>query len=112
MKESPFYFVAIGSSAGGHTAVRELVAHLDPGLNAAYCIVIHLSDSEIRSTLAERLQPLTSLSCKLAKQGMLIEKGHIYIAQPGKHLLVKDGKFVIGHGPEENNHRPSINVLF
>lgn len=112
MKEQPFYFVAIGTSAGGHAALRQLVAHLDSNTNATYCIVIHLSDRETRSTMAERLQPLTSLSCKLVQQDMPIEKGCIYVAQPGRHLLVKDGKFMLGYGPEENNHRPSINVLF
>lgn len=112
MKPSPFYLVTIGTSAGGHAALRELVQHLDPAANAAYCIVIHLSDRDIRSTLADRLQSLTELPCELAEPGAVIKKGHIYIAQPGRHLLVKEGKLLVGHGPEENNHRPSINVLF
>ncbi|HYE55453.1 MAG TPA: chemotaxis protein CheB, partial [Chitinophagaceae bacterium] len=47
-----------------------------------------------------------------ATDGMLLEAGNIYIGIPNHHLLVKDGKIAIGHGPAENRWRPSIDVLF
>lgn len=73
---------------------------------------MHLSDREIRPFLVNRLQAITTLPCIVAENGLPIEKGHIYVAQPGEHLLVKDGKLLLGHGPEENNFRPSIDTLF
>jgi two-component system chemotaxis response regulator CheB len=48
----------------------------------------------------------------MAEDGVVIEKGHVYIARPGHHLLVKDGKLLMGNGPSENGFRPSIDALF
>jgi two-component system chemotaxis response regulator CheB len=112
MKKSSLHLVVIGTSAGGYAALEKMVGQLDSATDAAYCIVIHLSDSKFRSTLAKRLQSFTDLHCVVAKSGLILKKGTIYIAQPGRHLLVKDDKLLIGYGPEENNFRPSINVLF
>jgi two-component system chemotaxis response regulator CheB len=112
MKKTSLHLVVIGTSAGGYTALEKMVGQLDPDTNAAYCIVIHLSNSEVRSTLTKRLQRFTNLQCVVAKTGLNLKKGTIYIAQPGRHLLVKNDKLLLGYGPEENNFRPSINVLF
>ncbi len=73
---------------------------------------MHLSNYDMNEFLVSRLKPLTNLSCLMAEDGTSIEKGCIYIAQPGKHLLIKDGQFRLGYGPEENNFRPSIDVFF
>jgi two-component system chemotaxis response regulator CheB len=112
MKKSSLHLVVIGTSAGGYAALEKMVGQLDPVANACYCIVVHLSNIEVPSTLTKRLQPLTDLPCVAAESGLILKKGKIYIAQPGRHLLIKDGKLLIGYGPEENNFRPSINVLF
>jgi two-component system chemotaxis response regulator CheB len=112
MKISSLRLVVIGTSAGGYAALDELVTQLNPELNIAYCIVVHLSNNDVRTTLAKRLQRLTKLHCIIAKPELPLKKGTIYIAQPGRHLLIKENKLIIGHGPEENNYRPSINVLF
>jgi two-component system chemotaxis response regulator CheB len=58
------------------------------------------------------LQPLTRLKCEIPEEGASVKKGHIYIASPNVHLLVKKGEIVLGRGPEENRWRPSIDVLF
>lgn len=104
--------MVIGASAGGFAALDQLVPQFSAGDNAAYCIVMHLSDPAVRCFLVKRLQALTSLPCHEAADGLPIQKGHIYIAQPGSHLLVKGGKLLLGYGGEENTHRPSIDVLF
>jgi two-component system chemotaxis response regulator CheB len=108
----PFYIVCIGASAGGLNAVGELVSQFPLQINAAIFVVLHLSKSAIGDILVTRLEKATSLSCEVAKNGVIIQPGHIYIAPPDVHLLVGDGKIVIGHGPPENRFRPSIDVLF
>jgi two-component system chemotaxis response regulator CheB len=108
----PFYIVCIGASAGGLNAVSELVSQFPLQLNAAVFVVLHLSKSAIADILVTRLEKATSLSCEVAKNGVMIQPGHIYIAPPDVHLLVGDGKIIIGHGPPENRFRPSIDVLF
>lgn len=109
---TPSFIVVVGSSAGGLTALTELVSQLKPGMNASLFIVMHLSRKGITDFLTHRLQQYTSLPCEIARHDAPIIKGHIYIAPPNHHLLVRDNKMVIGYGPEENRWRPSIDVLF
>ena len=47
-----------------------------------------------------------------AVDGALIEVGQIYVARPAYHLLVDRGCARVSRGPSENEHRPSIDVLF
>lgn len=62
--------------------------------------------------LIHRLQQCTSLPIKIAKHNASIEKGHVYGAPANHHLLIKQDTMQIGHGPQENRWRPSIDVLF
>jgi two-component system, chemotaxis family, protein-glutamate methylesterase/glutaminase len=111
MKE-PKFVIVVGTSAGGMNALIELVAQFNEDIDAAVFIVMHLSRNSISDFLVHRLQPHTLLKCEVAKDGALIEKGHIYVAAPNQHLLVKIDKIILGRGPEENRWRPSIDVLF
>src|SRR5687768_17024322 len=108
----PAFVIVVGSSAGGLTALTELVSQLKPGMDAAVFIVMHLSRKGISDFLALRLQQYTTLPCAIATHRAAIEKGHIYIAPANHHLLVKENVMLLGYGPEENRWRPSIDVLF
>ena len=108
----PKFVVVVGASAGGLNALSEFAAQLKPGMDAAVFIVMHLSRTSISDFLRHRLQPLTQLQCEVATEGATIKKGHIYVAAPNLHLLVKKDKIILGRGPEENRWRPSIDVLF
>jgi two-component system, chemotaxis family, protein-glutamate methylesterase/glutaminase len=108
----PKYIIVVGASAGGMNALIELVAQFNENLDAAVFIVMHLSRSSISDFLVHRLQPHSLLKCEVANNGTSIEKGHIYVAAPNQHLLVKMDKIILGRGPEENRWRPSIDVLF
>ncbi len=110
--EQPKFIIVIGTSAGGINALAELVEQFRKDLDAAVLIVMHLSRASIGDFLVHRLRPHTLLTCEVAKDDVPIEKGHIYIAPPNHHMLVKPGKIILGHGPEENRWRPSIDVLF
>ncbi|MCW3101662.1 MAG: hypothetical protein JWO09_102 [Bacteroidetes bacterium] len=112
MNKPPKFIVVIGASAGGLNALKEMVMGLEKGLDAAYCIVLHLSRKGIGDFVVHTLKHATPLSCSLATDGAKIQKDHIYIARPNQHLLMRDGKFLLGAGPEENRFRPSIDVLF
>jgi two-component system, chemotaxis family, protein-glutamate methylesterase/glutaminase len=111
MTEHPFIIV-VGASAGGITPLAELVAQLDPEINAAVFIVLHLSNTGIGSFLKEKIQRYTSLSCVIAENNMPLKKGQVYLAPPDFHLLIKDDKTITRSGPPENRWRPSIDVLF
>jgi len=108
----PQYVIVTGTSAGGISALSEFVAHLDPGMDAAVFIVMHLSRTSISDFLMLRLQPFTTLPCTIASNEAVIEKGHIYIAAANLHLIVKEDRMLLRQGPEENRWRPSVDVLF
>jgi two-component system chemotaxis response regulator CheB len=93
-------------------AIIELVSQLPANLNAAILIVLHLSRTGLGDILAEKIKKNTALACGIAKANEKIEPGHIYLAAPDAHLLIKNDRIIIGHGPPENRFRPSIDVLF
>lgn len=108
----PKFIIVVGASAGGLNALTEFVAEFNQEIDASLFIVLHLSRTSISDFLLHRLQPNTTLRCEIAEEDMAIERGHIYIAPPNQHLLVKRGKIILGRGPEENRWRPSVDVLF
>jgi two-component system chemotaxis response regulator CheB len=93
-------------------ALCELVAQLHEDMDAALFIVLHLSSSGIGDLLANRLQGYSTMPCRLASGETPIRKGHIYIAPPDYHLMIREGYCKTVQGPEENRWRPSIDVLF
>jgi two-component system chemotaxis response regulator CheB len=102
--------VAIGSSADGVAALRELVSALPATLPAAVIIVQHLSPTR-RSRLAWLLGRATDLRVKEAEDGETLLVGTVYVARPGLHLSVADGCVRLASGPKVQFSRPSIDVL-
>ncbi|HVG41416.1 MAG TPA: chemotaxis protein CheB [Chitinophagaceae bacterium] len=112
MDSHPKFIVVIGASAGGLNALTQVVRQFNPEIDIAICIVLQLSKKGISDFLVHRLQKATILNCRIPSDGEEIKKGHIYIAPPNQHLLIKKNKILISRGPEENQWRPSIDVLF
>jgi len=103
--------VAIGASAGGVAALREVVSRLPPGLPAAVFIVLHLPAHRV-SDLAAVLQRATTLAVSVAVDGQPIEAGHVYVAPPDRHLVLHPGLIRLTRGPRECRVRPAVDVLF
>src|SRR5688572_29781738 len=112
MEPSPKFIVVMGASSGGLTALSEVVGQLDEKMDAAFFVVLHLSKTAISDYLLHRLQPLTKVTCLIARDKIPIRRGHLYIAPPNEHLILIKNQIVVGFGPEENFWRPSIDVLF
>ena len=47
-----------------------------------------------------------------AAEGMVIEQGNIYIAPSNHHLMMHQGRLLLGTGAKEHYVRPAANVLF
>ncbi len=103
--------IVIGASAGGVQALSTLVSDLPADLPAAVFIVLHIP-SDSPSLLPDILSREARLPVAHARNGEQIVKGRIYVAPPNQHLLVEDAYVKLLHGPKENLHRPSIDVLF
>ena len=103
--------VVIGASSGGLQVLTELVAGLPADLGAAVIIVMHLQPG-FRSRLPEILTHHGPLRARHAMHGEPVVPGHIYVAPPDNHVVVRRGYLNVVRGAKENNHRPSVDVLF
>jgi len=103
--------VVIGASAGGVEALSKLVRVLPVDLPASVFVVLHVP-AESQSALPQILNRVGRLPAAHATDNEPIEPGHIYIAPPDHHLLVRRGAARVARGPRENGHRPAIDPLF
>jgi two-component system chemotaxis response regulator CheB len=103
--------IVIGASAGGVEALRRLCAALPAELPACVFIAQHLSPSSrsMLPILLDRAGPLPAIA---PVDGQAFEPGHIYVAGPDQHLLLREGKVLMRRGPYENRTRPAVNALF
>jgi two-component system, chemotaxis family, protein-glutamate methylesterase/glutaminase len=105
------HVVAIGASAGGIEALRNLVGALPRSFPAAVLVVLHLP-THGTSVLPQILARAGELPAVPATDGLVLEGGHIYVAPPDCHLHVDNGTARLDHGPRINGHRPAIDPLF
>jgi two-component system chemotaxis response regulator CheB len=103
--------VVIGTSRGGLEALRQLAPRLPADLPAAVLIVMHLSPDS-PGYLAEMLNRTGPLPAADARDGEELQPGRIYVAVPGRHLMVEDDRIRLSSGPRESHARPSVDVLF
>jgi two-component system chemotaxis response regulator CheB len=106
------FIVVIGASAGGNIAIPQLLKQLDPALNIAVLVVFHLAKMSVAELFLRRLQKSTTLKCELSRNEVTFKRGHVYLAAPDHHLLVRNSKLMLGKGPMENRYRPSIDATF
>lgn len=103
--------IVIGGSAGAIEALLTIAAALPGDLPAAVFVVIHVPPGTY-SRLPGLLARASRLPASHAEHGQAIEPGHIYVAPPDRHLLVRQGYMELSRGPRENHSRPAIDPLF
>ncbi len=109
----PGYAVlALASSAGGVGALRSVLSCLGETFPAPVLIVQHL-DPRHETILPEVLGRKTPLTVKLAEDGERAKPGTVYVAPPGRHLLV-GREDILELTDSELVHfvRPSADLLF
>lgn len=103
--------IVVGASAGGIDVLTQLVRYLPENFEASLFITVHFP-SESTSLLPQILSRISKLPARHPLQGESILPGHIYVAPPNYHLLVRRGQMHLSQGPRENGHRPAIDTLF
>jgi len=103
--------IVIGTSAGGVDALKRLVQGFPDDLAATVFVVQHLS-RHASSYLPNALTRAGPLPAEHPRDGRRFERGHIYVAPPGAHLLLEHERMRLSAGPEENRHLPAIDPLF
>jgi two-component system chemotaxis response regulator CheB len=101
--------VVIGASAGGVAALALLMCGLPADFSAAMLVVLHLSPSA-PSALPAILARRTPLAVSQASDGHSLQRGHVYVAPPGHHCLLDDGRVRLSTAPPERHNRPSVDV--
>jgi len=103
--------IVVGASAGGVTAISQLVAQLPAGLPASIFITVHIPE-HARSALPRILNQKGKIPALAPVDGETIQAGRIYVAPPDRHLLIKRGYVRLVRGPRENRARPAIDPMF
>lgn len=106
--------VAIGTSTGGTLALEHILTALSadcPGI----VIVQHMPE-KFTAAFAARLNGLSEIEVREAKDGDRVRPGLALIAPGGRHMtLVRNGAYYhvqVKAGPAVNRHCPSVDVLF
>ena len=81
--------VAIGASAGGLEAFTELLSHLPPDTGMAFVLVQHL-DPKHESMLTELISRSTRMPVLEVKNGMGVERDHVYVIPPNTTMTIDD----------------------
>lgn len=106
--------IAIGISTGGPMSLQKIIPHISERVQIPIFIVQHMPPNFTKS-LAQRLNSMSKLKVSEAVDGERIEKGHIYIAPGGKHMIIGKngfgGKIIISDRPKETLHKPSVDVM-
>jgi two-component system CheB/CheR fusion protein len=104
------FWVAIGASAGGLDALKELLSTLDPTTPAIYLIAQHL-DPKHPTILKDLLARITDIPVNLVDQDLEPQAGQIYIISPGHNAVIENNKIKLSPAAAVGP-KPSINLLF
>ena len=107
-----FDILAVASSAGGVSALRELFGALPANLPVPVVVVQHL-DPRHETVIAEVVGRHTPLTVKLAEADETVKAGVVYVAPPNRHLLVDaQGTLSLSQSAMVHFVRPSADLLF
>ncbi|MCH8503579.1 MAG: PAS domain-containing protein [Ectothiorhodospiraceae bacterium] len=103
--------VAIGASAGGLEALRELIGSLEPKTRLAFVVAQHLSPKH-NSMLTELLARGTTMPVSEVTHGVKPKPGAIYITPANKDIEFREGRLALSDPPERTVPKPSVDLLF
>jgi two-component system, chemotaxis family, protein-glutamate methylesterase/glutaminase len=101
----------IGGSAGALGPLRQLTTALPAGLPGSVLVTLHLSE-RVRSELPWLLSRSGPLPAGSAREGERLQPGRVYVAPPGRHLLVPGGVVELSNGPKVSHSRPAVDAMF
>ncbi|MBY0541072.1 MAG: chemotaxis response regulator protein-glutamate methylesterase [Campylobacterales bacterium] len=106
--------IAIGSSTGGVESLLRVFKRL-PGNLPPILITQHIPYG-FSSSFAQRLNDHSEIIVCEAKDGMILEKGHGYLAPGNMHLTIEkfgnEYKTKLLDTKKVSQHKPSVDVLF
>jgi two-component system, chemotaxis family, CheB/CheR fusion protein len=105
-----FSVVALGASAGGLEACKRLVSALPPDNGMAFILIQHL-DPTHESMMVDLLAGHTTMKVQQARDGMRVERDHLYVIPPGAYLSVAQGALQISQPQVRHGARLPFDFL-
>jgi two-component system chemotaxis response regulator CheB len=107
--------ICIGTSTGGPRALQQVLTKIPKDIPSPILIVQHMPAGFTKS-LADRLNAISEIQVKEAKDGEIIKDGIAYIAPGNYHLKMRTiGSSLavqLEQTPPKRGHRPSVDVMF
>ena len=103
--------IVIGASAGGHSAVVEILSRLPKDLPAFIGVVIHRG-AVSKSDWSHSLGSKTKLRVVEPASGDLLAPGVVYVAPSDCHMTFANDRVWLDHEPKEHFTRPAVDPLF
>ena len=114
LAETTNKLIAIGSSTGGTEALRRVLTRMPE--NAPGILVVQHMPAHFTQSFAQRLNDLSRINVREARDGDTLTNGIALIAPGNYHMLLKrNGSryFVqVKDGPMVHHQRPAVDVLF
>jgi two-component system chemotaxis response regulator CheB len=107
----PYRLVALGASTGGPAAILEVLRGLPAGFALPVLVVLHIGEP-FGSAFAEWLDGQSPHRAGFARDGQRLHERGVWLAPPGRHLIVRGGRLHLSDAPERHSCRPSVDVLF
>ncbi|HEV2549812.1 MAG TPA: chemotaxis protein CheB [Stellaceae bacterium] len=105
-----FPVVGIGASAGGLDAFQKFLDALPADNGMAFILVQHL-DPTHQSMMVELLAGHTAMTVRHAADGMVLERGCVYVIPPGVYLSIRDGALRLSKPRERHGARMPLDFL-
>ncbi|MCY3411002.1 MAG: hypothetical protein INQ03_05120 [Candidatus Heimdallarchaeota archaeon] len=111
--DNPDQVVVIGASTGGPKTLMYIVAQF-PKNFPPVLIVQHMPEGFI-ATFASRMDTITHMKTHLAKEGMVLKNGNVYVAPGGRHMELERSsprhvRIRITDGAKVNYVKPAVDV--
>jgi two-component system chemotaxis response regulator CheB len=103
--------VVIGASAGGHSAVVEILSRLPKDLPAFIGVVIHRG-AVSKSNWSQSLGSRTKLKVVEPANGDLLTRGVVYVAPSDCHMTFGNEHVSLDREAKEHFTRPAVDPLF
>lgn len=85
--------VAIGGSAGALESYERFFRSLPADIAASFVIVQHMLSNQ-KTLMPELLSRWTKLPIEIARTGVVLQPGHVYVREPGVQLELQGNQFV------------------
>ena len=106
-----FSIVGVGASAGGFEAFSQLLEALPADPDLAIVFVQHLAPQH-QSALSALLSAHSRMRVIEVKDGMRLERNHVYVVPPNAEMELVDGRLHLTPRPEDKSQYTPIDHFF